>query len=449
MMLRHISAAVRASGGVDTLAWKLQLQSKLPTSMQRSIHMTHNTNHHHHHLHRRRTRQQQLGSFSTTTTNSHNNSNHDNNKASGVGDSNSSSSSLSSLSLEPSPVLTAAWPLLQERFDSLKNADGIFPLLTRTQEARFADVDAKAAAAADIDDDAKKKKYDEPADRRPDREAAVLMIVCSVNGQPGLLYTKRADHMALHGGEISFPGGHFDNSSNSDSTPSDDDDGDTISSLLLPDQTLLDTALREAHEELLPPLLSPDQTHQQQQQQQHQQQHQRRPSGNASSSLLQPPHLTVLGQTSRIPSLNGTPVTPFLAVLWPDLTVPVTAAAAAAVAAASDKDDDAASTTTRNDGDDDDDDGIISVRLEDYFPGDPQEVAAVFFVSLADLVRVERTHVLPKNRFGVTVAPYFPVQGHGHLWGLTAYITQPVLHRLLRPVFLNMPAAAAAAAAAQ
>jgi uncharacterized protein (DUF1684 family) len=55
----------------------------------------------------------------------------------------------------------------------------------------------------------------------------------------------------------------------------------------------------------------------------------------------------VLGQTSRIPSLNGTPVTPFLAVLWPDLTVPVTAAAAAAAAAASDKDDDATSTTTR------------------------------------------------------------------------------------------------------
>jgi hypothetical protein len=49
--------------------------------------------------------------------------------------------------------------------------------LTRTQEARFADA-AKAAA-----DDAKKRK-DKPT-YRPNREAAVLMILCSVNGQPG------------------------------------------------------------------------------------------------------------------------------------------------------------------------------------------------------------------------------------------------------------------------
>jgi ADP-ribose pyrophosphatase YjhB (NUDIX family) len=102
-------------------------------------------------------------------------------------------------------------------------------------------------------------------------------MIRSVNGQPGVLYTKRADHMALHGGEISFPGGHFDNSnSGTGASP--------------PDQTLLDTALREAHEELLSPLPPDQATHQQ---------HEK------SSSLLQPPHLTVLGQTSRIPSLNG------------------------------------------------------------------------------------------------------------------------------------------------
>jgi 8-oxo-dGTP pyrophosphatase MutT (NUDIX family) len=312
-----------------------------------------------------------------------------------------------SSSLEPSPVLTAAWPLLQERFESLKNADGIFPLLNPAQEARFENIAAKARTDAH-----EKKKETSPDNKgispntihkesdnkpgatahrkdRPDREAAVLMILCSVNGQPGVLYTKRADHMFLHAGEISFPGGHFD---------------DTAAS---PDQNLLDTALREAHEELLAPL----EEHQQQQ---------------LSSSLLQPPHLTVLGQTSRIPSLKGTPVTPFLAVLWPNLTV----AAAAAAAADSDEMDDNAATTATHD-------GIVPCSLQEYFPGDPAEVAAVFFVSVADLCRAETTHVLPLNRFGVTEAPCFPVPGQGNLWGLTAYITQPILHQLLRPVFID------------
>jgi 8-oxo-dGTP pyrophosphatase MutT (NUDIX family) len=317
----------------------------------------------------------------------------------------------SSVSLEPSPVLTTAWPLLQERFESLKNADGVFPLLTQAQEERFKNM----AAKSHTDDHEKKKEtsHDNTGvatsnihkeqnksggttttaahrEDRPQREAAVLMILCSVNGQPGVLYTKRADHMFLHAGEISFPGGHFDDSA-------------TGNSASLPDQNLLDTALRETHEELLQPLPPLEQ-----QQQRHQ----------LSSSLLQPPNLTVLGQTSRIPSLKGTPVTPFLAVLWPNLTVAVPS---------SDEDDHVTI------------DGIVPCSLQDYFPGDPGEVAAVFFVSVTDLVRAETTHVLPLNRFGVTEGPCFPVQGQGNLWGLTAYITQPVLHQLLRPVFIDSP----------
>jgi hypothetical protein len=369
-MLRHMWTR---RTGMDKLAWKLQLSA----SVRRSIHMTVDSVAHANS--RRRTRQRL--SFSITTNSNSNN----NDKASSVGDCETSSL------LEPSPVLTAAWPLLQERFESLKNADGVFPLLTRAQEARFA---AAPSAAAAVKDRTKSNKH---------RQAAVLMILASVNGQPGVIYTKRADHMSLHGGEISFPGGHFDDSDSTDST------GTGASP---PDQTLLDTALRESHEELLPPLPPPLENQSQPQR-----------SNNLSLSLLQPPHLTVLGQTSRIPSLNGTPVTPFLAVLWPNLTVPI------AAAASDDNDDSTTSTTT--------DDGITSLGLQDYFPGNPQEVAAVFFVSLADLTRQETSHVLPVNRFGVTRAPCYLVAGHGNLWGLTAYITQPVLHQLLRPVFID------------
>jgi hypothetical protein len=403
------------------LAWKLQLQ--LSASVRRSIHVRSGDSVTHSHHRRRRTRQRVRPFSTTTTTISHSNKIGDV-KASGVGDSSHSapSPSSSSFSLEPAPVLTVAWPLLQKRFESMKNADGVFPLLTRAQEGRFADV---------VQERKKEKQKDRP--ERPDREAAILMILCSVNGQPGVIYTKRADHMALHGGEISFPGGHFDNSGGDSSA------GHSATGASPPDQTLLDTALREAHEELLSPIPQLDKKTQQQQP----------PCCKSNSNLLQPPHLTVLGQTSRIPSLNGTPVTPFLAVLWPNLTVPiaraatVAAAAAASITASNTKDTNADAgatisssdaTTTTND---DDDDSIISVCLKNYFPGDPQEVAAVFFVSLADLLRAETKHTLPINRFGVTEAPCFPVQGHGNLWGLTAYITQPILHRLLRPVFID------------
>jgi hypothetical protein len=325
------------------------------------------------HRHRRRLRQRVH--FSThTNTNSNINTITTNNNSSKT---HASGRDADSAALEPSPVLAAAWPHLQERFASLLNADGHFPLLTNAQTEHFAAVQAKAKA----NNNNKNDKYKE-------REAAVLMILASVNGQPGIIYTKRADHMVLHGGEISFPGGHFDAAAS--------------------DASLLDTALREAHEELLPqpcPTSTSNNTQ----------------LSSSSHSLLQPPHLTVLGQTSCIPSLNGTPVTPFLAVLWPDLTT---------ISSDSDDDDDDDESSAEN--------GTVHVhRLEEYFPGDPQEVASVFFVSLADLLQAETSHMLPRNRFGVTLAPCFPVADQGTLWGLTAYITRPVLHQLLQPIFMN------------
>jgi hypothetical protein len=212
-MLRHISTT-RAG----LLAWKLQL----PPSVRRSISTQSDTTTVTTHCRCGRTRQR-LSLFSTNSSSNENESN----KYSGMEDSLSSS-------LEPSPVLTAAWPLLQERFESLKNADGVFPLLNQAQEERFENMAAKSHTDAHekkketSDDNTGKgtstihKEYDKPGgtttttttttthrEDRPKREAAVLMILCSVNGQPGVLYTKRANHMFLHAGEISFPGGHF------------------------------------------------------------------------------------------------------------------------------------------------------------------------------------------------------------------------------------------------
>ena len=60
------------------------------------------------------------------------------------------------------------------------------------------------------------------------REAAVLAPVLRRNGEPHLLFTKRAEHLGEHAGQMSFPGGGRE--------PEDRD--------------LRDTALREAEEEI-------------------------------------------------------------------------------------------------------------------------------------------------------------------------------------------------------
>jgi 8-oxo-dGTP pyrophosphatase MutT (NUDIX family) len=81
--------------------------------------------------------------------------------------------------------------------------------------------------------DAKRVADHEPvAVTDEDREAAVLAPVLARDGDPHLLFTKRADHLGEHSGQMSFPGGGRE--------PSDVD--------------LRDTARREAREEIgLPP----------------------------------------------------------------------------------------------------------------------------------------------------------------------------------------------------
>jgi len=59
-----------------------------------------------------------------------------------------------------------------------------------------------------------------------DRESAVVVPV--LDGQPRLLFTKRAEHLPDHPGQMSFPGGRHEPE----------------------DETLQETALREGHEEV-------------------------------------------------------------------------------------------------------------------------------------------------------------------------------------------------------
>ncbi|KAJ2006502.1 hypothetical protein GGI04_000873 [Coemansia thaxteri] len=59
-------------------------------------------------------------------------------------------------------------------------------------------------------------------------EAAVLVLLCNVNGRPSLLFEERHRRLAAHGGEVCFAGGKAD----------------------AQDPSLEHTALRETHEEL-------------------------------------------------------------------------------------------------------------------------------------------------------------------------------------------------------
>ncbi|WP_254767243.1 NUDIX hydrolase [Salinilacihabitans rarus] len=59
-------------------------------------------------------------------------------------------------------------------------------------------------------------------------DAAVIAPVIDRDGEDYLLFTRRADHLGEHPGQMSFPGGGAERR----------------------DETILDTALREAHEEI-------------------------------------------------------------------------------------------------------------------------------------------------------------------------------------------------------
>lgn len=226
-----------------------------------------------------------------------------------------------------SPRLQAALPKLKSEFDRLAHThQGVFPLVSQHHLDRAW------------------KNFPEITRNAP-RKASVLVPLCSTTHDiPSLLFTVRSPHVTTHKSEISFPGGHHD--------PAADED-------------LVQTALRETREELI--------IH--------------HPTNEETKEEFPWEDVIILGTATPIPSLNGTPVTPILAVLPYQFE-------------------------------------------ETSLSGNPGEVERVFMKSIHSLKEEETTHEI--SRLG-SPAPLFPTE-HGNIWGLTAFILRPLLHKLLHPV---------------
>lgn len=224
------------------------------------------------------------------------------------------------------PILQKALPELKSRFQKVanKNIDkGVFPILS-------------PAIVEKLQTRWNPEEYD--------KQASVLVPVYSDNGVSSVLFTARSPYMPMNPSEISFVGGHREEG-----------------------ETLEETALREAQEELL---------------------------GNYP--WTDPEKVVILGRGTTIPAITGTPVTPIIAVMLQEIQHP----------------------------------------LPELFPGCENEVEAVFGMSLEELLQTETSHELPNHRLlgNDRHGPLYP-SPYGDIWGLTAFMLRPLLHKLYRPVF--------------
>jgi nudix motif 8 len=94
----------------------------------------------------------------------------------------------------------------------------------------------------------------------------------------------------------------------------------------------------------------------------------------------------IIGQATSLPSIRGTPVSPIIGVLPYEIS-------------------------------------------RDTFPGDSSEVEEIFCVPLTELKEIETSE--SSERFRMPI-PVFPTKDH-KIWGLTAVVTRPLLHKLFLP----------------
>lgn len=242
------------------------------------------------------------------------------------------------------------------------------------------------------------------------REAAILIPLCTVQGTPSILFTRRSANLSTHASQISFPGGYYDEeldgTINSEETNGGGNDENE-------QQRLINTALRETQEELCYNI------------------HQL-----PTSSLI-----TILGQTQPVPSMTGSKVTPIIATLNYDLPHHTTI-----------------EFNNIFPGNSDEVDWIFTVTIEELLEGEGSEVLERWSrteyghtdnVDDKKKMKQQQQHdggdVEKKRRSkkNEVMGPVFHIpecekkRDGDKIWGLTAIVLRPLLRKVFKPVFFG------------
>ncbi len=215
------------------------------------------------------------------------------------------------------------------------------------------------------------------------QEAAILIPLCTVQGTPSILFTRRSATLSNHASQISFPGGYYDEAldgthNNVGTHNNHNHDGDR----------LVNTALRETEEELCHNI---DQF-------------------PTSSSLF-----TILGRTQPVPSMQGKKVTPIIGMCNYDLPHHSTE-----------------EFETIFPGNPDEVDWIFTIPIRDLMEGETSEPLERWSTSYS--------HDKGKKK-NVALGPAFHIPECSNkregdkIWGLTAIVLRPLLRKVFGPVF--------------
>ena len=243
--------------------------------------------------------------------------------------------------------------------------------------------------------------------RDSNREAAILIPLCTVQGKLSILFTRRSATLSTHASQISFPGGYYDEELDDGTNKSDTIDNEQ-------QQRLINTALRETQEELCYNI------------------HQL-----PTSSLI-----TILGQTQPVPSMTGSKVTPIIATLNYDLPHHTTI-----------------EFNTMFPGNSDEVDWIFTVTIEELLKGEGSEVLERWSGSeyghKKDVDDVKKTKQeeyddgddddieKKRRRRKEVMGPVFHIpecekkRDGDKIWGLTAIVLRPLLRKVFKPVFFG------------
>lgn len=217
------------------------------------------------------------------------------------------------------------------------------------------------------------------------QEAAILIPLCTVQGTPSILFTRRSATLSNHASQISFPGGYYDETLDG-MMHNHDDDGDDD------DDRLVNTALRETQEELC---YNIDQF-------------------PTSSSLF-----TILGRTQPVPSMQGKKVTPIIGMCNYNLPHHSTNEFESIFP-----------------GNPDEVDWIFTIPIRELMEGETSEPLERWSTSYNSNDKGKK--MMKKN---VVLGPAFHIpecskkRDGDKIWGLTAIVLRPLLKKVFGPVF--------------